>query len=129
MENHRIQQLVFGLFILLFFVSAPLVVLYTAGYRWNPQQGVVRTGTLFVATTPKDSTIQINGNLYKDKSPAIIKTLRPANYNVRLDLTGHLPWEKKLEVREGETTFVDNVILFLDTGPQLVIREDMKNVD
>ena len=125
MSGQRIQQLVFGLFILLFFVSAPLVVLYTAGYRWNPQGGVVRTGTVFVASTPRNATITLDGTPYRDKAPTVIKTLKPASYTIGLSLPKHLSWEKNLDVREGETTFIENVLLFLDASPQLVLREDM----
>ncbi|PIR47392.1 hypothetical protein COV06_03880 [Candidatus Uhrbacteria bacterium CG10_big_fil_rev_8_21_14_0_10_50_16] len=128
MNNRRIQQVIFALFIALFFVSAPLVVLYTAGYRWSPQQGVIRTGTLFVATTPKNATVNLGGKPYKDKTPTIIKTLKPAEYLIELALPGHLSWEKRLSIKEGETTFIDNVILFLDTNPQLVIQEDMQTI-
>ncbi|HBU27626.1 TPA: hypothetical protein DEB00_00740 [Candidatus Uhrbacteria bacterium] len=128
MNNRRIQQIIFAIFIALFIISAPLVVLYTAGYRWSPHNGVVRTGTLFIASTPKDATVRLDGKLYKDNAPTIIKTLRPAEYLVELALPGHLPWEKTLGVREGETTFIDNVILFLDTNSQLVIKENMQTV-
>lgn len=128
MTNQRIQQLIFGLFIVLFFVSAPLVVLYTAGYRWNPQQGVVQTGTLFLASTPRNARITLNGDRHKDTTPTVVKTLRPGSYTVGLSLPEHLPWEKQLDVRQGETTFIENVLLFLDTAPVLRLREDMQNV-
>lgn len=128
MQTRRTQQAIFFFFILLFFASAPLVVLYTAGYRWSPDIGIVRTGTLFVASTPKDATISINGQTIRDTTPAIIKTLKPAPYQIQLTLAGHLPWSKTLPIREGETTFIDHVILFLDNPPQLLAREPMHNV-
>ncbi len=117
------NQLVFLVFIALFLVSAPLVVLYTAGYRWQPSQGVIRTGTLFVASVPDGAQIILNDVAVDERTPAVIKTLLPGEYRVRLEREDHLSWEKRLMVYENTTTFIDRVLLFADRAPELLIRE------
>ena len=117
------NQLVFLVFFGLFFVTAPLVVLYTAGYRWQPSRGVLRTGTLFVSSVPDNATIFLNEEKMSDRTPAVIKTLLPGEYNVRLEREGHMAWEKTLPVHENTTTFIDRVLLFAKSAPRLLIRE------
>lgn len=117
------NQLVFLVFLVLFFVTAPLVVLYTAGYRWQPSRGVLRTGTLFVSSVPDDATILLNNEGMNNRTPAVIKTLLPGDYVVRLEREGHLQWEKTLPVYENTTTFIDRVLLFAEAVPRLLIRE------
>ena len=127
MKQRAARRLYFWLFIGLFCASAPLTVLYTAGYRWSAQGGVVKTGTIFVASTPKNATIQVDGKPFADETPTVVKTLRPNTYHVELLLDDHLGWDKSLEVREGETTFIENVLLFLDEEPTLYLGEHVQN--
>src|SRR3989338_8433381 len=121
MRLPSVHQLVFLAFIALFLVSAPLVVLYTAGYRWQLSQGVTRTGTLFVASVPDGAQIILNDVAEDERTPAVIKTLLPGEYRVRLEREEHLPWEKRLMVYENTTTFIDRVLLFADRAPELLI--------
>jgi len=54
--KHR--RYIFLLFLLSFFILAPLIVLYTAGYRYNITTGtVLRTGILSAASTPKGAAV------------------------------------------------------------------------
>ena len=127
MKQRVTRRLYFWLFIGLFCASAPLTVLYTAGYRWSAQGGVVKTGTIFVASTPRNALIHVDGKLFSDKTPTVVKTLKPSTYKVRLSLEEHIDWEKSLDVLEGETTFIENVLLFLDEDPTLYLGENVQD--
>ncbi len=129
MRNLQVRRAIFYGFIIVFFVSAPTIVLFTAGIRWSFDQGITRTGTIFVASVPKDADIFLNDDRYDDTTPTVVKRQQPGTWGVRLELEDHLPWQKNLPVAEGTTTFIDNVILFLDTEPELLIAEGMQNVD
>ncbi|NQV12021.1 PD40 domain-containing protein [Candidatus Uhrbacteria bacterium] len=128
MRNLQVRRTIFYGFILIFLVSAPAIVLFTAGFRWSVGQGITRTGTIFVASIPKDASVYVEDILYPDTTPTVVKRQTPGVWDVRLELEDHFSWEKNLEVFEGTTTFIDNVILFLDTEPTLLIPEDMSNV-
>lgn len=126
MKKRWVRKLIYWIFIVLFLVTAPGVVLYTAGYRWNFSQGFLRTGTLFVASTPRNATILLDDKVEDEKTPTVVKTLMPTTYNIKLELKDHLTWDKELEIQEGETTFIENVLLFLELEPRLVLRDDME---
>lgn len=127
MRNIQARRAVFYGFIVLFFISAPAIVFFTAGFRWSMGQGITRTGTIFVASVPKNATIFLNDNKYKETTPAVIKRQKPAVWQVRLELEDHFTWQKNLAVLDGTTTFIDNVILFLDTKPHILVSDNMAN--
>lgn len=117
----RIRRKLFYGFVLLFLVTAPLSLLYTAGFRWTKDGGLLKTGTLLLATTPRGAVITIDGRKRSDRSPSIIKWLHPGEHAVRVELPGHQPWEKNILIKSGETSFADAVVLFSEDRPQRVV--------
>lgn len=106
-----------------FFVSAPLVVLYTAGYRLNfTHLSLVKTGLLSITTVPKGAAIYLDGKI-KASSPAVLENIMPGVHKIRLEKTDYLTWEKDLEIKEQETTFAPKVILFSD---QMAVLEEQQ---
>lgn len=114
----RIRRKLFYGFVLLFLVTAPLSLLYTAGFRWTKDGGLLKTGTLLLATTPRGATITVDGRKRSDLSPSIVKRLRPGKHAVRMEFPGHQPWEKTVTIKSGETSFAEAVVLFSDDEPQ-----------
>lgn len=107
--------------ILAFFIIAPTIVFYTAGYRWNPKKGVVeRNGTFIVDTQPEGAQIFLNDDLMNEKSPYTFKNLAPGTYHVSLSLSGYHPWEKTLEIKPERVTFANNIHLWMASEPQYV---------
>ncbi|MFA6131732.1 MAG: PEGA domain-containing protein [Patescibacteria group bacterium] len=120
--NKKARNLIFFLFLGLFLISAPVVVLYTAGFRLNPDRlALVKTGLFSVSSEPKGATVFIDGVPTEQKTNAIIKNIIPGEHVIRLEKTDFLPWEKKLEIKANETTFVSKVELFLDFEPTVKI--------
>ncbi len=105
-------------FCLIFLVTAPLVILYTAGYRWNnKKQRIEKVGLLFLRSKPADAAIFLNAKLRRERTPTRIRNLIPGNYEVRMEKNGHLPWSKQLPVESELTTFAEGVFLFPETQP------------
>lgn len=118
--NRTARKVVFFLFLGLFLIAAPVVVLYTAGYRINPGRlALVKTGVFAISSEPKSATIIIDGVSTSQKTNAVLKNIMPGEHTVRLEKGGYFPWEKKLEVKENETTFVQKTVLFLTGEPAL----------
>lgn len=127
MLNFRIRVGIVAVFILAFLITAPLVVLYTAGYRYNFTTGsFVRTGLFYITSIPKGAEILINDEL-RDYTPAFIKNLVPGEYKLTLDRPGYHLWSKTLPVISQETTFVEEVILFLDQEPVNLVSEEISS--
>ncbi|MEN9558717.1 MAG: hypothetical protein RL141_1086 [Candidatus Parcubacteria bacterium] len=107
--------------VLLFLVLAPLAVFYTAGYRWNPKKGMIeRNGTLILDSVPAGATIFLNGQAIEERTPVTLQRVTPGTYQVRLELDGHAPWEKTLDVRSERVTFATGVHLWPMAAPGLV---------
>src|SRR3990170_921695 len=55
------RRLIASAFILAFLIAAPILVLYTAGLRWNLKKwSLQKTGSIYIEVEPKDAEILIN---------------------------------------------------------------------
>lgn len=117
------RQIFFWSAILTFLIAAPIVVFYTAGYRWNPKKGAIeRNGTLIIDTVPVGSRILLNGQEQLKVSPVTIKNLAPGTYQIDLSLNGYHSWSKTLQMLPERVTFANNIILWLDASPELAVQ-------
>lgn len=121
----RSRKIILSIFFFFFFVTAPAVVLYTAGYRYNwKKQKIEKTGIMLLTAKTPGAALFINGVRQKKDLPASLRLL-PEDYLVRIEKPGYLPWIKTLEVRSGETTFADGIALVKDALPRLALRGDV----
>lgn len=113
----RARRLLAFLFIAGFLVSAPALVLYTAGYRLNLQRGrFVQTGALSIDSVPRGVPILIDGVSIGQVTPAFIDAVLPGPRHITLQKDGYLPWEKTLDVQSRETTFVVDAVITPDAA-------------
>lgn len=118
--HYRVRKLIFLLFFSIFLVGAPLLVLYTAGYRLNfTNLRVQQTGVIALSSTPRGATAFLNGADTGAKTPYVIQRLSPGSYAIGLAKDGYRPWEQRVDVRSGETTYI-TATLFADTQPELL---------
>ncbi|MDA1038369.1 MAG: PEGA domain-containing protein [bacterium] len=116
----RVRTLIFWLFTVLFLITAPLVVMYTFGFRYNAAtRQIVRTGVLSITTIPRNADIDIDDKRHRMSTPTLVKQLRPRNYKVSLTRDGFIPWEKEIKINTQETTFIESVVLWADSEPEL----------
>jgi len=130
----KFRDFLFIAFIVLFVILTILISLYAAGYKintkWPPRFGQVlqKTGMLILDSTPKGANIIINGEEKKQSwlidigrhnvtTPAKIKNLLAGEYTVRLEKEGYWPLEKKIKISSGQTSFMEDAILFKRSTP------------
>jgi hypothetical protein len=119
--NLRTRKMLFLLFSVCFAVAAPAVVLYTAGYRYSFGTGrIVQTGLLSLASVPKGAFIALDGDRARAVTPALLKNVLPGDHAVRVEKDGYSAWEKTLTVWSRQTTFADDIMLFLNAEPALL---------
>ena len=124
--SKTLRLILFLLFLLAFLVSAPLVVLYTAGYRLDLSHGrIVHTAVLNVSSIPRNATILIDGEEISDRTPAVIENVIPDEHEVRLEKTGYLPWSQVITFESREATFATDVVLFVDEPLSLIETLDV----
>jgi hypothetical protein len=116
------RRVIAGIFILAFFLTAPILILYTAGFTYNwKKQELSRTGSLVLKTAPRGATVKINGKEIPYKTPFRLNELPPNQYKIEVEKTGAYPWMKTLPVKSQETTFAENIILFKKSAPQNIL--------
>jgi hypothetical protein len=117
------------IFVLTFAFAAPALVLYTAGYRWNPKkQKIERNGTVIFDSTPTGASIWIDGRLTEDKTPVTLQDMPPGFHRFRMELPGSHVWEKTLEVKAEHVTFANDVWLWKNAPPTELLDESVRHV-
>lgn len=101
------------IFTIIFFVAAPALVFYTAGYRWNPKkEKIERNGTLIIDSTPADARVYLNGRDTGETTPITMQNVTPGHYDIRVVHDGYSPWEKRLDVYPEHVTFANTIKLW-----------------
>ena len=117
--SNRLRLLLFLTFLLMFLIAAPLLVLYTAGYRFDLGSGhIVHTAVLNISSIPRNATVYIDGQAETDRTPAIIETVLPGEHEIQLQKKGYITWTQNLFFESREATFATDTILFLDENPE-----------
>lgn len=123
-----LRRIIFYISTIVFLVTAPLIIGYTAGYRYHfKQRRIVKTGGLFIATDPKDALIDVNGVRRRETTPASILNLTPGDYRVRVTKDGYWPWEKRLPVESERLTFANSILLLKNERANLVALGDISH--
>ncbi|MFH0891186.1 MAG: PEGA domain-containing protein [Candidatus Falkowbacteria bacterium] len=120
-------------FILVFLTATPLISLYAIGYKIGSGFSFRKTGMLILDTEPKGAKIYLDGRIRQNffkriyaedqsyvRTPAKIKNLLPGTYDVLVELPGYWPWQKKLTVNPGQSTFAEDISLFRKNMPELL---------
>lgn len=113
--------------ILCFLIAAPLVILYTAGYRYNLSDGGVKhTGVLNIDARPVDAGVFLNNVKQKKRLPIYLPNRAPGTYKIKLEKAGYKTWEKDIIIESNKTAYIKNVVLFKESLPVQVL-ENFKN--
>jgi hypothetical protein len=114
------RRFLFAFFALVFVVAAPLVVLYTAGYRLNiSNRRLQQTGVLAITTFPRGGSIVLNGQNLAQKTPYVVQRVMPSMHSVVLNKKGYHEWSQRVRVDEGRTSYI-TARLFADSQPTLL---------
>lgn len=103
----------------LFFITAPIIISYTAGYRYNFGNGKIeRTGVISLDATPTDAEFYINDKLVGQKSPLRVPNIVPGSYHISIRKSGYRPFDKDVIVQSQQTTYIKNIYLYTETLPE-----------
>jgi hypothetical protein len=115
------RNIIFFGFATTFIIVAPLLVLYTAGYRYNSLNGhIVHTGVLSASSMPRGATISVPSYSIDKKTPYIFNRVMPGEYLVTFNKEGYHSWQQKLTVSSGHTAYATDILLFRDALPTLL---------
>lgn len=119
------RRVVFYVFVLLYALIAPLVILSALGYMFIPkEQEVVKTGLISLATTPSGATVYLGKSRYTQKTPAVIRDLLPGEYRVKITHPGYKAWEAPVRVRGGKASSFERILLIPEAWKQQTLRAE-----
>jgi len=138
--SQKTRTILFYIFVFLFFILTPTISFYASGYKLGSGMNLEKTGILIVDTEPESASIYINGEIQQDfvskmlkankgylTTPQKIKNLLPGEYTIKMEKDGYWPWEKRLAIKPGESTFAEDVVLFKKSLPILVNGANSNN--
>ncbi len=104
--------------VMCFFVISPIIILYTAGYRYNAQDGLKRTGVISIDIAPEDAQVFLNDILIEDHMPLKLDNRTPGRYHIRIQKEGFHPWNQDVLVLSNQTTYIRDVQLIENHSPR-----------
>jgi len=131
----KFRRFLYTFFILLFFVLAPLLIIYAQGYRFDfSRNRMVKTGGLSIDSAPRNAQVYLNGNYTEPNwierrlvffktffgmrkmggdTPAIFQNLIPDTYQITVEKDGYYPWSKKIDIYAEQVSFLEDIYMFL----------------
>lgn len=124
--SRRFRRFLFYFFVLMFFLTAPFIILYANGYKYDYEQNkFIETGAIYIKSHPKKAKIFINNKIVNKTTPILIKGLLPHRYSIKITVDEAQEWNKDLEVYPGLVTKAENVMLF-PSHPETTLLNEQK---
>ncbi len=112
--NKTLNRFTYSAYILLFIIITPILIFYALGYRYNwTNRNIEKNGALYVKSYPRSAEIYVDNKKIKQKTPTQIVEISSGKYDVLVKKDKYVSWTKKLEIYSGETTFAEDIVLFL----------------
>lgn len=127
--NRTIRQVFFYTLVTIFFVSAPILIMYSIGYRidWN-SRSIIETGVVSIDAQPRDATVYMSGVKINKKLPLRLTNRMPGTYTLRIEKTGYKTWEKTIDIKSKQTTYIKDINLLRDRLPVPVFTKNDKKI-
>lgn len=112
-----------------FFIVAPIIIFYTAGYRYDfTTHRIKQTGIISIDVLPKNTAVVLNDVLLDKKLPLRLTNRAPGVYNISLLKEGYKTWNKTIRVDSNQTTYIRDIQLLRDTLPYPFFDENQYTV-
>ena len=124
----RTRTILFLVLGAIFFSLAPLIILYSQGYRfsWNEKQ-FSKVGAFYLSIIPTRAEVLVNeksiGKTARVLGTTLTKDLSPGVYSVRVQKQGYHSWEKRLEIFPKQVTEAKHITL-LPSNPAFIMLQD-----
>ncbi|GEM_PF-651131 len=112
------RRLYLLVFVILFFITAPVLVLFTKGYRFDTVNNIfVYSGSVTIKSVPRDIEVLVDGKKKRKSQLNVINGsytingIRPGKHTVTCKKEGYTTWTKEIDVHSGISTEFWNVLL------------------
>lgn len=118
-----------AVFIASFFIISPLMVLYTAGYRYDFKNGIIQEiGAISIDILPKSADVFLNEKKMTGKMPIRLKNVSPGKYKIKISADGFYDWEKEINVENKQTIYIKEIKLIKKSEPTKIIDGEIGQV-
>jgi len=99
------------------------------GYRLDIEnKKIIETGVISIDIKPKEAEVYLNDIKITKKIPIRLTNRTPGTYNLKISLPGYKTWEKNIDVKSKQTTYIKNINLLKDSLPT-AIDNTKNNID
>lgn len=124
----------FMAFSVIFFISLPIIVLYTQGYRVDlDQRKLVKTGGIDLEIKTADTKMYFNGKLKKQTNivfnNVVFRNILPGNYDILIEKDGYQSWHKNIQVTGGRVTQISSIKLFPQNPTRIVVENKLNTAN
>lgn len=128
----KTRKIIFIFGLLLFFIITPLLLLYSQGIRISfGEQRILRTGGFYFNVLQNSVEIYLNGSLQEKTgiwgNSVLIRNLPPQKYDIEIKKAGYFPWQKTLEIKEGEVVQAKNILLTKEGVQFKVLKRNVED--
>ncbi len=108
-----LRKILFYLFVLVYCVSCPILVLYALGYILRPgiEHGITKAGLIYLSTLPSGAAVRVENKRFAEKTPTTLRGLLPGDYRVAVSLKGYRPWTRTIAVQVEKASVFDKILL------------------
>lgn len=122
-----VRTIILVFFIALFLILAPGIILYTSGYRYDWQYGLLReTGAINVDIYPNTASVYINDAKIKSGMPVRLNDRVPGKYKILISNEGYFDWQKEVVVKNKQTVYIKDISMLRTDTPQAIVSD--KNI-
>lgn len=120
--SKRKRRVYLGVMVVIFIAVAPVLVLYSSGYRLSENFTLIKTGGIHVSVARAGASFYLNGKFQGTGSifqkGFFVQNLKPGTYTVRVEREGYHLWQKQLQV--FPTVISEARALQLPKKPELI---------
>jgi hypothetical protein len=91
---HHLRKILFPLFVILYLVFCPLIIMRALGIVFTPQshKSLTHTGLISFGTIPTGANVELSGKPLQEKTPTLVHDLPTGSYDVQIALSGYRLW-------------------------------------
>lgn len=105
-----------------------VAIFYSLGYQYDWVNHTIRRTGLISMDSGRfslEASIKVNGDEVADSFPYLSKPTFPGTYTLSVEKEGYQPWERTIDVRANQVTFIRSLVLIRENPlPKSVSNSD-----
>jgi hypothetical protein len=127
--TRTVRRSIMAFLFIVFFTVSPIILLYTAGYRYDfKTHQIKQTGVLNIDAEPDNIKAYLDDVPLNKNLPIYLPNRAPGTYTIKLTAEGYRDWEKDINIESKRTTYIKDIILFKESVPVQILKNLDKRI-